>query len=97
MKHLTNDGNFIHYAVEVKHNDGPYVLCVTQSLEVAQLVSQSQTMDDEHGLYYVRRLIPYDSINDDFIWLGFPFPSEKTLPSAELNDEQLRILSEFIE
>ena len=49
MYHLTRAGRVINYAVEVRYLDGPYVVCLTQSPEVAQLVSRNERMRDERG------------------------------------------------
>ncbi|QQS16231.1 MAG: hypothetical protein IPK84_02695 [Candidatus Moraniibacteriota bacterium] len=94
MHHLTIAGKFIHYAVEVyaveaRSNDGYlYVLCLTQSLEVAKLVSESQVHEGEHGEYRVGRVIPYEAGQE--VWLGFPFPHRgaKALVRGQVTEEQ---------
>jgi hypothetical protein len=88
MYHLTKNGKFINYAVQTAYSDGPYVICLTQSLRVAQTVAQSEKMSDENGEYCVGRVIPFEATQE--VWLGFPFTHRgaKTLIRDQVTDEQ---------
>jgi hypothetical protein len=92
MNHLTNAKKLINYAVEVEYNDGPYVLCITQSIEVAKLVAASRVLEDEYGQYCVGKVIAYEAGQE--VWLGFPFSHRKATPLSrkQVTEEQYNTL-----
>ena len=92
MYHLTKNGKYIHYAVQTKYTGGHYVVCLTQSLRVAQLVSKNERMEDENGEYCVGRIIPFEAGQD--VWIGFPFTHRgaRTLLRDQITEEQYETL-----
>ena len=58
----------LYYAVEIKHHSGTFVLCKTQSREVADDVAAHVVADGDEV-----RVYPYTSRLDGRVWLGFPF------------------------
>jgi len=74
IPNTTLNGNWLYYAVEVASTDGRFVICKTQSLEIALIVLGTRIRKDEDGFSYMMgEILPYDSKHDGEVWLGFSF------------------------
>ena len=72
LPHLTTNGKFVNYAVEANSPDGPHVVCLSASLEVALAALETRFFgEDDHGPYIHGTIIPFEAGQE--VWLGFPF------------------------
>lgn len=73
IPNITTKGTFIHYAVEAYSTDGRFVICLTQSLEVAiaALKTRAYPITEDGSVYIQGQIIPFSA--DQEVWLGFEF------------------------